>query len=141
MHGGISPTLSNLDKLQKIPRPLVITEEGLVCDILWSDPSHETEFWEFNDRGVSFTFGENPLQAFLEKNKLELLCRAHQVVEDGYEFMFGRKLVTVFSAPNYGSDFDNFGGVLVVDKELVCSFVVFKSEGSQMVAFGEDLVG
>merc|ERR1719160_879926 len=31
----------------------------------------------------------------------DLLCRAHQVVEDGYEFFPKRQLVTLFSAPNY----------------------------------------
>jgi hypothetical protein len=38
-------------------------------------------------------------------------CRAHQVVEDGYEFFAKRSLVTLFSAPNYCGEFDNAGGV------------------------------
>jgi hypothetical protein len=32
---------------------------------------------------------------------MDLICRAHQVVEDGYEFFAKRQLVTLFSAPNY----------------------------------------
>ena len=36
-----------------------------------------------------------------ERHDLDLVCRAHQVVEDGYEFQANRSLVTVFSAPNY----------------------------------------
>ena len=32
---------------------------------------------------------------------MDLICRAHMVVEDGYEFWNDRTLVTVFSAPNY----------------------------------------
>lgn len=32
---------------------------------------------------------------------MDLVCRAHMVVEDGYEFWNDRSLVTVFSAPNY----------------------------------------
>jgi serine/threonine-protein phosphatase PP1 catalytic subunit len=41
------------------------------------------------------------VSTFLKKNELDLVCRAHQVVEDGYEFFAKKQLVTVFSAPNY----------------------------------------
>lgn len=49
-----------------------------------------------------------------------------QVVEDGYEFFGQRKLVTIFSAPNYGGEFDNAGALLSVDESLVCSFEILK---------------
>ena len=57
--------------------------------------------WGENDRGVSFTFGEDVVAQFLRRHDLDLICRAHQVVEDGYEFFARRQLVTIFSAPNY----------------------------------------
>jgi len=62
----------------------------------------------------------------LEKNNLDLICRAHQVVEDGYEFFADKKLVTVFSAPNYCGEFDNNGGMMCVDEDLKCSFIILK---------------
>jgi len=46
-------------------------------------------------------FGGDVVTNFLKKNDLDLICRAHQVVEDGYEFFNKRQLVTIFSAPNY----------------------------------------
>lgn len=49
-----------------------------------------------------------------------------QVVEDGYEFFAKRRLVTIFSAPNYGGEFDNAGALLSVDEALVCSFEILK---------------
>ena len=54
----------------------------------------------------------------------DLICRAHQVVEDGYEFFAKRQLVTLFSAPNY-EKFDNAGGMMSVDENLMCSFQIF----------------
>lgn len=48
------------------------------------------------------------------------------MVEDGYEFFAKRKLVTIFSAPNYGGEFDNAGALLSVDESLVCSFEILK---------------
>lgn len=47
-----------------------------------------------------------------------------QVVEDGYEFFARRQLVTLFSAPNYCGDYDNAGGMMTVDENLLCSFQV-----------------
>lgn len=50
---------------------------------------------------MSYVFGQEIVSTFLKKNELDLVCRAHQVVEDGYEFFAKKQLVTVFSAPNY----------------------------------------
>ena len=128
VHGGLSPELKNVEQLHKIMRPTDVPDEGLLCDILWSDPDDNTKGWGENDRGVSCTFNETVLKNFLEKNDLDLLCRAHQVVEDGYEFFGNRQLVTVFSAPNYCGEFDNSGAIMDVDEELMCSFKVIKGE-------------
>jgi diadenosine tetraphosphatase ApaH/serine/threonine PP2A family protein phosphatase len=49
--------------------------------------------WSENDRGVSFTFGPAVVSRFLQKHDTDLICRAHQVVEDGYEFFSKRQLV------------------------------------------------
>lgn len=62
----------------------------------------------------------------IEKFKLDLICRAHQVVEDGYEFFAKRQLATIFSAPNYIGEFDNSAGIMSVNESLVCSFQVLK---------------
>ncbi|CAH1445350.1 unnamed protein product [Lactuca virosa] len=88
MHGGLSPDLSDLDQIRNLQRPTAIPDTGLLCDLLWSDPK------------------------FLTKHDLDLVCRAHQVVEDGYEFFADRQLVTIFSAPNYCGEFDNAGAMM-----------------------------
>jgi Calcineurin-like phosphoesterase len=97
---------------------------GLLCDLLWSDPDKDITGWSENDRGVSFTFGPDVVSRFLQKHDMDLICRAHQVVEDGYEFFSKRQLVTLFSAPNYCGEFDNAGAMMSVDESLLCSFQV-----------------
>jgi serine/threonine-protein phosphatase PP1 catalytic subunit len=74
---------------------------------------------------VSFTFGPPVVSRFLAALDLDLICRAHQVVEDGYEFFAKRQLVTLFSAPNYCGEFDNAGAMMSVDESLMCSFQVW----------------
>lgn len=73
---------------------------------------------------MSFTFGPDVVSRFLQKHDMDLICRAHQVVEDGYEFFSKRQLVTLFSAPNYCGEFDNAGAMMSVDESLLCSFQV-----------------
>lgn len=126
IHGGLSPDLKNLEQIRRIVRPTEIPDAGLLCDLLWADPDAETAGWGENDRGVSFTFGADVVENFLKRHDFDLIVRAHQVVEDGYEFFAKRQLVTVFSAPNYCGEFDNAGAMMSVDSSLMCSFQILK---------------
>jgi len=126
MHGGLSPDLKAMEQIRRVVRPTDVPDTGLLCDLLWSDPDKDIQGWGENDRGVSFTFGSDVVSNFLKRHDLDLICRAHQVVEDGYEFFAKRQLVTLFSAPNYCGEFDNAGAMMSVDETLMCSFQILK---------------
>ena len=40
VHGGISPQIKTLEEINKTFRPLDVPETGLLCDLIWSDPSY-----------------------------------------------------------------------------------------------------
>jgi serine/threonine-protein phosphatase PP1 catalytic subunit len=103
VHGGLSPALSHMDDIRNIARPTDVPDYGLLNDLLWSDPADMEQDWEANERGVSYCFGKRVITEFLAQHDFDLICRAHMVVEDGYEFFNDRVLVTVFSAPNVSS--------------------------------------
>lgn len=126
MHGGLSPDLKSMEQIKRIIRPTDVPDNGLLCDLLWSDPDREIAGWGENDRGVSYTFGPDVVNTFLKRQELDLICRAHQVVEEGYEFFAKRQLVTLFSAPQYCGEFDNAGAMMSVDETLMCSFQILK---------------
>jgi serine/threonine-protein phosphatase PP1 catalytic subunit len=126
MHGGLSPELKNLQNIESISRPTDIPDSGLLCDLLWSDPDKEVLEYDENDRGVSVIFGEKVVEDFNKKNDLDLIIRAHQVVDEGYEFFAKRQLITIFSAPNYCGEFDNSAGIMIIDESLTCSLKVLR---------------
>lgn len=123
VHAGVSPELQDLDQIRKILRPTDVPDSGLICDLLWADPSTQHCGWGENDRGVSYTFGEDVVDTVSRQFDLDLIARAHQVIDEGYQFFCKRKLVTIFSAPNYCGEFGNSASVMSVDDQLVCSFV------------------
>ena len=54
MHGGLSPDLEeNLGIIFEIPRPTDVPDEGLLCDLLWSDPDQQVTGWGYNQRLVA----------------------------------------------------------------------------------------
>lgn len=124
MHGGLSPDLQSMEQIRRIMRPTDVPDCGLLCDLMWSNPDKDISGWGENDQGVSFTFGGEVVQKFLDKHKMDLVVRSKQVVEDGYEFFAKCQLVTLFSAPNFKGEYDNCGAIMSVDDTLMCSFQV-----------------
>ena len=128
MHGGLSPDLKDINQLKQIKRPTEIPDKGLLCDLVWSDPDDITkkDFVENKERGISYCFSKKVVDDFTSKNNLDLICRAHQVIEEGYQFFANMKLITIFSAPNYMNIFDNNGGILFINENLGCSLHILK---------------
>ena len=101
MHGGLfSKDDVTLDDIRVVDRNRQPPEEGIMCELLWSDPQ-PMRGRSPSKRGVGTQFGPDVTTRFLERNNLDYIIRSHEVKADGYEIAHDGKCLTVFSAPNY----------------------------------------
>ena len=105
---------------------------GLMCDILWADPLEEfgqektSEFFVHNHvRGCSYFFSYPAACAFLEKNNLLSVIRAHEAQDAGYRMYRKTRttgfpsVMTIFSAPNYLDVYNNKAAVLKYENNVM----------------------
>jgi serine/threonine-protein phosphatase 6 catalytic subunit len=126
VHGGLSPDCTTVDQIRLIERNQEIPHEGAFCDLMWSDPE-DIETWSVSQRGAGYLFGSKVTAQFNQINRLQLICRAHQLVQEGYKYMFPMKnLITVWSAPNYCYRCGNVASILAFNENLDREVKIFK---------------
>eukprot|EP00002_Diphylleia_rotans_P003171 TRINITY_DN1213_c0_g1_i1.p1 TRINITY_DN1213_c0_g1~~TRINITY_DN1213_c0_g1_i1.p1 ORF type:complete len:302 (-),score=63.68 TRINITY_DN1213_c0_g1_i1:370-1275(-) len=125
VHGGLSPDLRTIDQIRTITRNIEIPHEGPFCDLVWSDPE-DIDSWAVSPRGAGWIFGAKVTEEFCHTNNLKLICRAHQLVQEGLKYMFDKKLATVWSAPNYCYRCGNVAAILRVDESMDAHEIYFK---------------
>eukprot|EP00850_Spirogloea_muscicola_P022878 SM000316S12293 [mRNA] locus=s316:27000:31545:+ [translate_table: standard] len=115
VHGGLFSTDNvKLDDIRSIDRFREPPDEGLMCELLWSDPQPGLGRSP-SKRGVGVAFGRDVTRRFLQDNNLELVVRSHEVKQEGYEVEHDGQLITVFSAPNYCDQMGNKGAFVKFD--------------------------
>lgn len=132
IHGGLSPNVKTIDHIRAIDRVGEIPMQGPFCDLMWSDPDN-IDTWAVSERGAGWLFGGKVTKEFNHLNGLELICRAHQLVQEGYIFWFKeRNLVTVWSAPNYCYRCGNEASILELDENLERNFKMFAPDSESI---------
>ncbi|KAK4686009.1 hypothetical protein P7C73_g4133, partial [Tremellales sp. Uapishka_1] len=131
VHGGLSPDIKTLDQIRIIPRAQEVPHEGAFCDLMWSDPD-DVDTWAVSPRGAGWLFGAKVCAEFNHVNSINLIARAHQLVQEGFKHMFDDSLVTVWSAPNYCYRCGNSASIMQVDGNGQSSFKVYDAAEENM---------
>nr|CAG4646148.1 EOG090X03S1 [Macrothrix elegans] len=126
MHGGLfSRDDVTLDDIRVTDRNRQPPEEGIMCELLWSDPQ-PMKGRSPSKRGVGIQFGPDVTNRFLERNHLDYVIRSHEVKADGYEIAHEGKCITVFSAPNYCDTMGNKGAfITMIGKDMKPQFTTY----------------
>ena len=124
VHGGLSPSMKTIDEIRSIDRKQEVPHEGIMCDLLWSDPD-AVENWGVSPRGAGYLFGASVVSEFNQLNDVEIIARAHQLVMEGFRWWFDKQLVTVWSAPNYCYRCGNTATIMELDEGLNSVFKMF----------------
>ncbi|KAG5464032.1 hypothetical protein LSCM1_00212 [Leishmania martiniquensis] len=83
-----------------------------------------------NPRGTGHIFGEDTTINFINTNQLYFIVRAHQCVQEGFQWNHQDRLLTVFSAPNY-CGMRNKGAVLLLDKHGAPTLKQYEYKGGE----------
>ncbi|KAK9873705.1 hypothetical protein WA026_002062 [Henosepilachna vigintioctopunctata] len=128
MHGGLfSKDGVTLDDIRKIDRNRQPPEEGLMCDLLWSDPQNRNGRAP-SRRGVGCQFGPDVTKAFIKENNLFYIIRSHEVKTMGYDIAHKSMCITVFSAPNYCDTMENLGAYITMNgTDLIPKFQTYEA--------------
>ena len=125
IHGGLSPEIRTIDQIRTIERNIELPNEGPFSDLMWSDPDN-IDTWIMSSRGAGWLFGAKVTKEFCHINGIDLITRAHQLIDQGYMYWFDEKLVTVWSAPNYCYRSGNIAAILEIGENLERNFKTFK---------------
>ena len=128
VHGGLSPSVKFVEQVPTYDRQIDLPTSGPLGDLAWSDPEPTAEGWIESQRGGGMLFGRKETNQFCQQNRLNLICRAHEIAMKGYEYFFDEEqIVTVWSAPNYQYRCGNDASVLKLDEKGNRNFVIFKA--------------
>ncbi|ANQ07200.1 Serine/threonine-protein phosphatase [Plasmodium coatneyi] len=129
VHAGIGDSLDNVEDFADVHKPIVVPQfvdrtsngayervQKIIIDTLWSDPINYDDEQDMlllekvkpgediipSSRGnITLKFGQQRLSSFLKRNKLKMVIRGHECVQEGYRYGYNRRLLTLFSATNY----------------------------------------
>ncbi|MFX0071039.1 MAG: metallophosphoesterase [Candidatus Hermodarchaeota archaeon] len=113
IHAGIAEGLEFVEDINLLPKNQEKIECPITTQLVWNDPSERMNDFKNSSRGSGIKrFGKDVLDEFVDRNKLNLIIRAHEKFKNGYKKYFNEKLISIFSSQSYSKKVDTVVGVI-----------------------------
>ncbi|MHA1371790.1 MAG: metallophosphoesterase, partial [Promethearchaeota archaeon] len=74
----------------------------ITVNMLWSDPGNtRVPVTIPSFRGAGYLVSKSDFLKFIETNDIKLVIRSHYPYPEGHRFFFDKKMISIFSTPNY----------------------------------------
>lgn len=141
VHGGLfardGVTLTHLKGIKRKREPPLhgsSFEEQLMEELLWSDP-RPIRGRQQSERGAGVEFGQDVTNNFCSTNRIALVIRSHECVQEGFQIQHGGRLITLFSASRYCGTQTNKGAFLTLGHDLQPEIQQFYAHSIHQTAF------
>ncbi len=102
VHGGIPVEPISLKDINNLPKADLLLSNPIIKQMLWNDPREEVEKYTYSMRGDGvYLYGHEIVDNFLEENNLKMIIRAHEVIPDGFQYLFNKKLLSIFTSEDF----------------------------------------
>ena len=126
LHGGLSPRIQTLEEINNLNRKQELPDHGPMNDLFYSTPDERVGGGPY-PHGAGILFGGDISRNFIFINKLNMICRAHQLFQNGFHWAHENTVLTIFSAPNYCYRCGNLAAIMEIDENMKYELQTFDS--------------
>ncbi|EGT40951.1 hypothetical protein CAEBREN_03156 [Caenorhabditis brenneri] len=126
VYSGFSPMIREKAHIHNLFRPVIPENLNSVeRHIIFNQPSSQVKMYRPNPNAEGDFFGKQAVIRACKAMKCNVMIRGQSYVPFGYLPCWNNRLINLWSAPGYGS---NYGAVLHVSKELIITPILMEKQ-------------
>ncbi|EFO91426.1 hypothetical protein CRE_11838 [Caenorhabditis remanei] len=126
VYSGFSPMIRKKKDIHDLFRPVKLEDMNAVeRHIIYNQPSSKVRMYRPNPNSEGDLFGEEAVKRACKSMRCNTMIRGQSHVPFGYLPCWNDRLINLWSAPGYGS---NYGAVLYISKELVITPILMEKQ-------------
>jgi hypothetical protein len=111
-----NPISEQESKEEMMKKKMDLSMKGIEMELIRKATGNQkSSGWRFSPEGIGFCFQKQVTHEFLKENKYDLIIRGHSFCPDGIQIFHDQKLISVFSATNFGFHNNKRGGLVFIE--------------------------